>query len=139
MPTLSATDQVRSLKHLGYPLVSTMASFNTGLPPLALPTLYRTHELVPRLDTQAVVDECIRVLDILDCIDEKIVKGQRYLPVIKTEGGTEINQRNLDALYEERFRWAQELANFIGADVYPYAEKYSRFLAAGAGINVRVR
>ena len=139
MATLNDTEQARVIMHLGYPLVDDLATFNTGLPPDSLQTLFRAKEQVTRINTQFGVDRVLSLLHSLDECECRINEGRKWLRADQLDG-LKIRADNLEALYLERYRWACELANTIGADVYPYAEKYRRFVNVGTmGINVPVR
>lgn len=139
MAALNETEKARVLMHLGYPLVDDLATFNTGLPPDSLQTLFRAKEQVTRINTQFGVDRVLKLLTSLDECECRIDDGRKWLRAEQLDG-MKIRGDNLEMLYRERYRWACELANTIGADVYPYAEKYERFVdQGGAGINVPVR
>lgn len=129
---LTEAERERVKFHLGYPTTSTAAGLTFGLarPMQTLFVVETAMNLLPQVSEPRVR----RYLQVLDDIETKLVEAQDRLAATQLED-LYLRQNEPDMLELEYDRWANRLANVLGAPIYPYAKRFSY----GSGVNIPVR
>lgn len=129
-------ERMRVLNALGYPLVSSLATVNTGLPPDILQPLWNVHAQMDYVTVEFVRTRLLELLDHYDDLECQIKEGAEYT-VAERLGDLTLRGEHLQKLRDERYKWALDIANVIGADVWMYSSKYSEYGKASKSINRR--
>jgi len=129
----SLEEKGRVLYHLGYTNQNPVLTLSLGIPALTQPAFLAAGAMdrVPESQAQIIRD----LIGKMDALHNKLADAQDYLVAGKL-GEIEINLDVCDALEKEYTRWAQRLADALGAIVNPYSV---RFNGGRQPINVRVR
>lgn len=134
MAALSAADKARVRYHLGYQAAMPGMGFTFGVPILSAPH-YIFESAVQHLIAENV-PQVIRLLDTLDCIEQKMMASATAgYPAIRAED-VEPNLDEGETMEREYVRWANRLADILGCPLSPWAERFKRSSSIG---NVRVR
>ena len=129
--TFDAGTRERIRYHLGYLEVSPAPSITFGIP-----ALIQTNFLVERamdLVIPAAEERVLKLIDVLDVIECRMIDGQKYLIASQLDSLT-IRQDQIDKLEDEYSRWASRLADILGCPLYPGSSKFRRlFRDVGSG------
>ena len=136
MAVLSDIEKVKVRHHLGYLNVQEASTFVLGTP-ASVETQFIIEGAFNRL-LAAAVPEMRRILQILDCIEESMIKGIENTGLLQlgeiqfNQTGPDGHQRQLRRLYDY---WVNSLANIFGVSRNPYDKRLS---GGSSGLNVRV-
>ena len=120
---LSQEEKTSILHHLGYmSQQQAAASMSLGIPSVSQP-MYLVALAIERIPESAV-GRIRKYLAILEKIEGAMLDVLDQLLVDKV-GNIEMRSDAGDAIEHEYKRWAQRLANDLGAPLNPYAEKFS--------------
>lgn len=122
--------------HLGY-LNQTAASSLAFGQPVPLQTLFILDSAMDRVLLTAAEDRIRMMIGTLDKIECTMIEAIDRLSAKQLDGLT-LNDKEIDKLEFEYYRWAGRIANQLGVPLYPYATKFqlARGMMAGS-INVR--
>lgn len=122
--------------HLGY-LNQTAASSLAFGQPVPLQTLFILDSAMDRVLNSAAEDRIRSMICVLDKIECTMVDAIDRLAAKQLDGLT-LNDKEIDKLEFEYYRWAGRIANQLGVPLYPYATKFqlARGMMAGS-ISVR--
>ena len=126
--SLTASEKERVQYHTGYGSVSPAAAITYGLPALIQP-LFIVENAMKYLPPESE-DRVRRTLDVLDGVECKLVDAQDRLMASRL-GDLELREDETDRLEREYFRWATRLAETLRVPLYPYAQRFRRFLVSG--------
>lgn len=127
--TLSAEDKERVRYHLGYLGTTDAASIASGIP-ASRQTLFILENALGRL--MAVSEpRVLRILDVLDGIECRMVEGLDYLAADKL-GELSVRKEQIAQLEEEYDRWSGRLADIFAVPKYPYAQRNQRGKRVGS-------
>lgn len=136
MAALSTRDRSRVKYHLGYLAVQPAASIQFGIP-RPIETMFLVEDALNYIiDDGWNIQNILRILNILDNIECKMVEGQDYLPASKL-GNLDVRPDHIAQLLETYYDWSGKLADILGVPPYPYARR-NQAAVLGSG-NVRVR
>lgn len=131
----SDADKERIRYHMGYLQVQPAASITYGLP-VPQQTLFMLESSMDRIMPIAI-PRVIRILSILDGIEEQMVCGQPNLAAESIDPGIKLRADQIDQLEHEYERWSGRLADIFGVMRYPFSERGNRSGSPGFH-NVRV-
>lgn len=135
---LLADEQKRVLDALGYPLVDSYATYNTGLPADILQPQFRVYDQIDAVDEDFIRQRVLSILEHYDCIEAQIRDGAENTAVDQVDS-TKLRNDHLKALRDERHECACDLASAIGADVFYYSPKYRDYSPRGKGNSINRR
>lgn len=134
---LTVEEKGRIRRHLGYPVVHAISSYQLGIPK-PLQAMFLIESAMDNLMDDAF--ENVRgLLQKLDEFENKIFCASDQLQVARI-GDMELRsampgQTVTDLLEREYRRWAERLADALGVPLYPFS---TRFRASGRGGNISV-
>jgi hypothetical protein len=129
----SLEEKGRVLYHLGYLLQNPVLTLSLGVPALTQPAFLAASAMDRVPESQAQIVR--KLIGVMDGLDQQLLDAQQYLVAGKL-GEIEINLEVCNALEGEYTRWAQRLADALGAIVNPYSV---RFYGGKQPLVVRVR
>ncbi len=117
--------------HLGY-LNQTAASSLAFGQPVPLQTLFILDSAMDRVLNVAAEDRIRTMLNVLDKIECTMVEAIDRLAA-KQLDTLQLNEKEIDRLEFEYYRWAGRIATQMGVPLYPYATKFqlARGMMAG--------
>jgi hypothetical protein len=118
--------------HLGY-LNQTAASSLAFGQPVPLQTLFILDSAMDRVLNTAAEDRIRQMIATLDKIECTMVEAIDRLAAKTLDGGITLNEKEIDKLEFEYYRWAGRIASQMGVPLYPYATKFqlARGMMAG--------
>jgi hypothetical protein len=130
---LSEEEKGAILRHMGYPVVSSIPMIALGFPASSQPMflVQRAFELIP----QSKIGHIRVLLSRLDDTERKIFDAQRRIKAEKV-GEIDINLDETHALQVEYVRWAAWLADELGCPLNVYSYRYRQFAAGGLNVPV---
>jgi hypothetical protein len=120
---LTEDEKSRILIHLGFAGVDT---FTTATGPLVSVVTYRTNAEAQLEHLNATGEARIRtlLLPTMDALEARMVKAQRRLAVSQL-GEITLRKTEISDLEREIRRWGVRIAETLGCNPNPYAERYS--------------
>lgn len=122
---LEPAEQVRIRAHLGYPMVTEVASLMGGTPRM-METRFLVENQIASIPDGAALDRVRMFLGRLDQLEADIFAARKRLKVTRM-GSTELRSDEIFQLRQEYYLHAKDLADQISAPIYPYAEKFKGF------------
>jgi hypothetical protein len=118
--------------HLGY-LNQTSASSLAFGQPVPLQTLFILDSAMDRVLNNTAEDRIRNMIAVLDKIECTMVEAIDRLAAKQLDTLT-LNEKEIDKLEFEYYRWAGRIANQLGVPLYPYATKFqlARGMMAGS-------
>jgi hypothetical protein len=138
---LDPDEKARVRYHMGYPCTSPAPTIALGVP-TALQTSFMVENAMNNI-MGVSVDRVRSILLVLDKTEAAIDEAQCNLAAAKV-GNLELRsatagETHTDLLEREYVRWAQRLADMLGAPLYPYSARFKGKVSNGASVrNVRV-
>jgi|SRR5581483_10329052 len=130
---LTDAEKLRCRYHLGYPLQTTAASIQFGMPALTQ-TSFLVDNAVGKL-LEPTCNDVRNILRVMDGIESKLVEAQDRLAATQLEE-LYLNNSEPDMLEKEYRRWGNRLADTLGAPIYPYSARYRGGLSGVTNIAV---
>lgn len=130
---LTASEKERIRYHLGYGSVNPAAAISFGLPALIQP-LFIVENAMDNLPLESE-ERVRRILSVLDGVECRLIEVQTHL-FAEALGELRPRADAPDKLEREYYRWAVRLAETLRVPLYPFAERFRRFL--GGGVNIPV-
>jgi hypothetical protein len=128
-------EKVRIRYHLGYMSGgTTAASLSLGIPRPAQ-TAFLVESAMGLVHTDAE-DRVRQILQTMDSIECRLGAVPGHLAVASVDGLT-LREQEGELLEREYVRWGMRLADIIGCPIYPFSERYKRYV--GGGVNIPVR
>jgi hypothetical protein len=132
----SDQEKERIRYHMGYPNLGSAPAMVLNIP-VPMQTMFLV-ELAMNNVLPVGEDRVRTILTTMDCIEEQQRKAMCTFQAaavgnIKLRGGTRGEKSTADMLEDEYVRWANRLADQLGAPLYPGASRFNR-----GGVNVKV-
>lgn len=125
--TLEERAKIRT--HLGYLNVGVVGSLTAGLP-RPVSTLFMVEISMSNVLPEGE-DRVRRLLTTLDGIECRMVDAQDRLAAISL-GELKLREDEIEKLEYNYYIWASRLADELAAPLYPYAERFKKFMGGGS-------
>jgi hypothetical protein len=126
---LTDEEKARIRYHLGYPQTDPVSSIQLGSPAFGQP-LFMVESAMERIPV-AVIGIIRQLVQVLDHMEARIIEAPDFL-VVSAAGEVDINKDYIEQLRTEYARWAQKLADNLGAPINQF------FQGSVNSINIRV-
>jgi len=119
---LTPDERIRVKWHLGYPLQDLGTSMALGTP-LPVEYLFVVEDCMSRI-TEGAIPILRQILNILDGINERLVRAQGHLAASKL-GELETRENEPGLLRKEYRDWGGQLAGVLGCPFFAYGQRYA--------------
>ena len=118
---LTDEEKARIRYHLGYPQTEPVSSIQLGAPAFGQ-TMFMVESAMERIPV-AAIGFIRQLVQILDRTEANIIDAQDFL-VASAAGEVDINKDHIEQLRTEYARWAQKLADNLGAPINQFAAAF---------------